>query len=144
MRPLPLLSILLLLLAGPRPATAAEGGVSGADRAQIRSVIERQLAAFARDDGAAAFRFASPAIREYFGSADRFMHMVESDYGALRRPRSVHFDGARRSGGEVVQAVDVIGPDGTGARALYFMEREKDGRWRINGVRLAPNGQRES
>jgi hypothetical protein len=72
------------------------------------------------------------------------MHMVESDYGALYRPRSVRFDGARRDGEEVVQAVDVIGPDGTGLRAFYFMEREQDGRWRINGVRLAPNGEQET
>ena len=34
------------------------------DRAAIRTIIESQMAAFRRDDGAAAFGFATPNIQE--------------------------------------------------------------------------------
>ena len=37
-----------------------------------------------------------------------------------------------------------IGPDGNGARALYIMERESDGTWRINGVELAASAEKEA
>jgi hypothetical protein len=35
-----------------------------------------------------------------------------------------------------MQKVEVIGPDGRPALALYDMEHETDGSWRISGCRL--------
>jgi len=35
-----------------------------------------------------------------------------------------------------VQHVELTGPDGAAAEALYFMERESDGSWRIDGCML--------
>ena len=39
--------------------------------------------------------------------------------------------------GVPVQAVEIRGPDGEGVLALYFMERQKDGSWKINGCLIA-------
>jgi hypothetical protein len=39
--------------------------------------------------------------------------------------------------GVPVQAVEIRGADGTGVLALYFMERQPDGSWKINGVIIA-------
>jgi uncharacterized protein DUF4864 len=129
-------------LSGPARAQAAE--VPAADRTAIAGVIERQMAAFAKDDAAAAFSFASPAIQHQFASPDNFMRMVESGYRAVYRPRSVSFRQARGIENRVVQEVDIIGPDGNGVRAFYVMEREADGSWRIDGVSLAPGSEKET
>jgi hypothetical protein len=139
---LAVLVLSLLTLSASAQAPAAD--IAAADRAAIRSVIERQMAAFATDDAATAFGFASPAIQHQFGSPDAFMHMVESGYRAVYRPRSVSFREARRAAHRVIQEVDVIGPDGNGARAFYIMEREDDGSWRIDGVSLAPSSEKET
>jgi Domain of unknown function (DUF4864) len=139
---LPCFVLSLLALFGPVRAQAAE--IAAADRAAIIDVIERQIAAFAKDDAATAFSFASPAIQHQFGSPDTFMHMVESAYRAVYRPRSVSFREARRAEDRIIQEVDVIGPDGNGVRAFYIMERESDGSWRIDGVSLAPGSEKET
>jgi Domain of unknown function (DUF4864) len=131
----------LLLLAG---AASRAADVGDEDRAQIKSVIERQLAAFARDDADAAFGFASPGIQRQFGSADTFMAMVRSDYRAVYRPRSVSFGALEHVENNLVQIVDLIGPGGEGMRALYIMERDSNGAWRINGVSLVPGTQKET
>ena len=133
-----------VLLSAILPARAQDDAVASGDRAAIHDVITQQMAAFSRDDGSAAFAFASPAIRQQFGSSDDFMRMVRRSYPAVYRPRSVSFGDTRRLDGSTVQEVDVIGPDGSGARALYIMERESDGTWRINGVELAPRAERET
>ena len=46
------------------------------DRAAVRLVIEKQLAAFADDDAEQAFAFASPKIQDMFITARNFMDMV--------------------------------------------------------------------
>ena len=143
MRPMWLVRLALLLLA-PGLAQAEDAAVSPAELGQIKSVIERQIAAFGRDDAATAFSFASPAIQHQFGSPETFMRMVETGYPQVYRPRSVRFGEAKRAADRVVQEVDVIGPDGAGARAYYLMEHERDGSWRINGVSLVPSRERET
>ena len=111
-------------------------GVTAADRAEIERVISMQIEAFRRHDGDTAFSFASPAIREMFGDTPHFMAMVRRGYQPVYRPRSFAFDGLVQMDGRIVQRVEVIGPDGTGALALYTMERELDGSWKIAGCEL--------
>jgi hypothetical protein len=38
--------------------------------------------------------------------------------------------------GRIVQRVELVGPDGARELALYTMEREPDGSWRIDGCQL--------
>ncbi len=57
--------------------TAADQTAGGAE---IHDVIERQLAAFERDDADGAFAFASPGIRRRFGTPETFMDMVRRHY----------------------------------------------------------------
>ena len=72
-------------------AAAQQAPISEADRAAIRSIIEGQEEAFRRDDGATAFGYASPAIREMFGTPDVFMDMVRQGYPMVYRPRLFDF-----------------------------------------------------
>jgi hypothetical protein len=117
--------------------------IGHADRAAIRKVIEDQMAAFRRDDGQAAFAFASPMIQSMFGSAETFIAMVRGGYMAVYRPRTVEFGALTGDRESPVQLVHVVGPDGVPAVAAYEMIRV-DGRWRINGCVLLPSRERAS
>ena len=83
----------------------ARAEVSDADRAEIRTIIQNQIAAFQRNDGETAYSYASPTIRGLFPTVDRFMAMVRDGYQPVYRPRSVVF-------GEVVETAN--GPRAAG------------------------------
>lgn len=119
-------------------APAAAGGqeVETADRAAIRRVIERQLDAFARDAAGEAFSYASPDIKRKFGTPANFMRMVRRGYAPVYRPRAHAFAGFRVEDGRPTQTVRFVGPEGRAVLADYFMERQPDGRWLIDGVVL--------
>lgn len=106
------------------------------DETAIRNTIEAQVDAFRRDDGDAAFGYASPAIRGMFGSADTFMDMVRQGYRPVYRPRVFEFREIVTLNGMVTQKVHVIGPDGRPVTAFYTMMRLSDGSWRIEGCYL--------
>ena len=123
---------LLLSLAGAAQAQS----VSDADRAAIRQVIQAQVDAFRRDDGDAAFEYASPAIQGMFGSPEIFMDMVRQGYQPVYRPRAFDFREIVSLHGQPAQKVHVIGPDGRPVTAIYPMRQLPDGTWRIDGCFL--------
>ena len=134
-----LVAIVMLFL--PGLGRAAET-LSDADRVAIRQVIQSQLDAFKRDDGAAAYGFASPLIQQKFGTAEHFMTMVRTAYPAVYRPKAVEFrELASSDDMGVMQKVFFVGPDGAGVLAFYQMERQPDGSWKISGcfVTTAPD-----
>ncbi|MDA0260597.1 MAG: DUF4864 domain-containing protein [Proteobacteria bacterium] len=125
-----------LLLVTP-PALADGGddlGLSGPDRDAIRGIISAQLQAFKRDDGEAAFGYASPTIHKIFQSIDNFMAMVKASYYPVYRSEVVNFGEVLDVNGEPVQRVHIVGEDGRSMVAAYVMQRQPDGAWKINGV----------
>jgi len=126
----------LLALALAWPAVAQEAPLSDSDRAAIRDVISRQVEAFRRDDGDAAFSFASPDVQRLFGTAQTFMDMVRKGYRPVYRPRVFDFGNIVEMNGQPTQRVHVVGPDGRRVNALYPMTRLPDGSWRIDGCFL--------
>lgn len=127
----------LLLLTGlglaQQPgATAQESGNGSA----IRDVITRQLDAFLADDAARAYGFASPGIQQLFPGEERFMGMVRQGYPPVYRPRSREFGDLRQTPQGPVQEVTLIDANGQAWLALYTMEQQPDGSWKIAGVRL--------
>lgn len=131
-----------MLLVGVVPLAAA--AQSAEDARAVREVIEAQLDAFRRDDAEGAFSYAAPGIRATFGTAESFMAMVRTQYAVVYRPRSVSFDPPVTAGGELIQPVRMTDADGRAWLALYPMEKLSDGRWRINGCRLARLAARET
>jgi hypothetical protein len=129
------IAVLLLLLLTAAPAKAE--GIAASDQAAIVAVIRDQIAAFRVDDAKRAFGYASPAIQAKFGTPEEFLDMVRSGYGQVYRAREVTFRDIAVEQGVPVQAVEIRGADGTGVLALYFMERQPDGSWKINGVIIA-------
>ena len=128
-------SVMFLLL--PLSPAAAQVPVDGADRVRIEGVIRDQMAAFRSDDAAAAFAHAAPSIQTLFGTPETFLAMVRRGYAPVYRPQSVEFRELAEAEGALVQRVLVVGPDGVPEVALYVMERQPDGSWRIAGCFLA-------
>jgi hypothetical protein len=110
--------------------------VGTADRGAIRAVIGDQMAAFKRDDADAAFGFAAPNIQDMFGTPEHFLAMVRQGYQPVYRPSDVRFGELVRIDGGLAQLVHVVGPDGVPQLAVYLVERQPDGRWRITGCVL--------
>jgi hypothetical protein len=117
------------------PGQASES-LNPEDAAAIRGVIESQLNAFLRGDGNRAFAHASPAIQQQFGSVETFMQMVRMAYPAVYRSSQADFQAPRMIGETVIQEVIVTGQDGVSYLAVYTMEQQGDGTWRINGCSL--------
>jgi hypothetical protein len=120
-------------------AHAVETKVAKADWQAIRKVISQQLAALRAEDGERAFSYASPGIRAQFGDALTFMAMVRGAYSPLLVARYTEFLEGAVIDGIVIQPLRLIAPDNTVRVALYTLEKQASGRWRINGCRIAPS-----
>lgn len=125
-----LVFFVLLGLSGPAAAQ------SGTDRAAVQSVIEQQIQAFLRDDAATAYSFASPGIRAAFPTEDIFMQMVQQGYPQVYRPRSYEFGELIAKDGRLEQTVDLVDADGVFWTALYTLERQPDGSWKITSCSI--------
>ena len=102
-----------------------------------QGTIEAQLRAFLAGDGALAYSYAAPGVRRIFPSVEAFMRMVESGYVPVQRPRHYSFGKAvETSATSIVQQVMIVGPDGKDYEAVYTLELQPDGIWRITGVSL--------
>ncbi len=133
------LGIAVLTASGAPAADAQDGAgaVPASDRAAIRAVIQTQLDAFRRGDAAAAFALAAPGLRHHFMDDPAvFIGMVRQGYQPVYRPRSTVFGALRVADGQVTQRLEVVGQDGAGHEAVYLMEHEPDGSWRIGGCVL--------
>jgi len=131
LRLLGILTVLVVFAIGQAVAQTSD-----ADRAAIRQVIQSQIAAFQKDDGPTAYGYASPTIQEKFINPEVFLEMVKTGYPAVYHPRQVEFRDLKVENGRLLQEVYVIGPDGKPALAIYEMQRQPDGSWRINGCWL--------
>lgn len=124
------------------PSPAAAQDVSEPEQRAIRAVVEAQLAAFAADDARRAFDFASPTLREMFGSPDRFIAMVRRSYPVVYRHTSAIFLAPVRVEGQLVQGVNLTDARGGLWLAVYQFERQPDSSWRISGCVVQPSSGR--
>ena len=124
-----LLAVALLL---PAAALAGDAEIKAA-----QGTIEAQLKAFQVGDGALAYSYAAPTIQRIFPTADIFMGMVESAYQPVRNPRNYAFGKVQEMGANsIVQQVLITGADGKEYEAVYTLELQPDGIYRITGVSL--------
>ena len=124
-------SLLLLILMG------ASARADDAARTAARATIERRIDAFRRNDSAAAYAEAAPQVRNLFPSAETFIAMVEKGYAPVLRPRSYRFETARETAeDEIAQGLSLQDEAGLDWVALYTLQRQVDGQWRITGCHL--------
>lgn len=111
--------------------------LSDSDKSQFQSIISGQIEAFRADDGARAYSYAAPMIRQIFPTPETFMRMVQQGYPQVYRPQSFTFGKAEFSAsGRPTQRVSIVGPDGINYEAVYTMEQQPDGSWQINGCAI--------
>jgi hypothetical protein len=120
-------------------AIAAEPEMLASDWKAIEQVINAQRAALIAGDGDKAFSYATPAIRAQFGDVDTFMVMVRIAYPALLTARYTEFLEGAIIGGLVIQPLRLIDPDNSVRVALYTLEKQEGGAWRISGCRISPS-----
>ena len=123
-------------LAAPPPSGAT---LAAKEWTTIRKVIGDQLAALKAGNGAKAMTFAAPGIQEQFGTPDNFLRMVRTGYAALLDARRTQFLEGAVIDGAVVQPLRLVLPDDTVMVALYQMQKQADGSWRIAGCVIAPS-----
>lgn len=111
------------------------------DVAAAQGVIRAQEQAFARDDAAAAYSHAAPAIKEIFPAPDVFMAMVQSGYAPVYRHESFEFGDSKIEGGWIAQRVHIVDANGEAWEALYTLEQQADGSYKITGCSLLKAGQ---
>ncbi len=117
-------------------ANVHAGSLTASDKMAIRDVVQAQLDAFKADDAERAYSYASPAIQAKTGTPSAFMAMVRTSYAPVYRPRAVFFQNITMMNGVPAQRVLLMDHKGTPVLAVYPMERQADGSWRINGCML--------
>jgi hypothetical protein len=135
MRRTVMLVALALAWAAPSTRLSAQSA-ENADAPQIRETIRSQLEAFKEDNGERAYSFAAPNVKAIFPSVETFMTMVKRGYQPVYRPKSYSFGPLETKSGILTQTVEILGPDGDYWQAIYTLEREEDGSWKITGCRL--------
>ena len=138
-----LTALCLLAVAASALAVEPKGDraptLSAAQWKAIQRVISQQRTALIAGDGSKAFGYASPAIQAQLGDAATFMSMVQAGYAPLLTARYAEFLEGAVIDGVVIQPLRLIDADNTVRVALYTMERQRNGTWRISGCQIAPS-----
>ncbi|WP_193178186.1 DUF4864 domain-containing protein [Oricola nitratireducens] len=117
-------------------STGAAAAQNATER-QAQDVVTRQLEAFLSGDFARAYSYASPDIKRIFPTLESFMSMVRNGYLPVLRPGNYAFGRVEPlADGRLVWEVLIRGPDGADYTAAYYMERQSDGSWKVDGVSL--------
>ncbi|UDL90261.1 DUF4864 domain-containing protein [Mesorhizobium sp. PAMC28654] len=126
------LAFALVSLLFESPALAGDAEVKAA-----QTVIDGQLKAFIANDGARAYSFAAPNVKQIFPTADLFMSMVTNGYPPVRKPQTYSFGKVQETGPtSIVQQVLIVGPDGKDYEAVYTLQQQPDGTFQITGCSL--------
>lgn len=124
-----------LVIVGLLMAVPADAGDAEIKAAQ--GTISGQLQAFRAGDDATAYGFAAPNVKRIFPTLETFMGMVTGGYRPVHKPQSFDFGKSQEmSPTSIIQQVIIVGADGKDYEAVYTLELQPDGVWRITGVSL--------
>lgn len=127
-----LLSVFALMLAFTGFVLAGEAEIKAA-----QGSVDAQLRAFQAGDHKLAYSFAAPNIQRIFPTVEAFMGMVNGGYMPVAKPKSFSFGKVEElAAGAIMQQVLIVGPDGKDYEAVYTLERQADGSFKITGVSL--------
>jgi hypothetical protein len=130
-------SVVALVIFAFISVAAFAQSISETEKSEFQRIITAQISAFRADDGPAAYSFAAPVVRNIFPTPEIFMSMVKRGYPQVYRPQAFNFTEALIDPlGRPAQKMRVVGPDGKTYEALYSMEKQPDGTWRIAACTL--------
>ncbi len=111
--------------------------INQSDKAAVQQVIGGQLEAFKAEDGAMAYSFAAPIVTKAFPTVEKFMAMVKGGYQPILQNRKYTFGKAKIDTlGRPAQHVTITAADGKRYEAVYAMQKQADGSWKIAGVQM--------
>lgn len=116
-----------------------EGALQQADWRAIQGAIRGQMVALKAQNAKSAFAYATPALQAQLRTPESFMAMVRNGYAPLLAARYTEFLEGAVIAGRIIQPMRLVAPDNTVLVALYTMERQRNGTWRIAGCALAPS-----
>lgn len=103
---------------------------------EIQTVISDQLKAFNADDGSRAYGHAADIIKQLFPSQNIFMEMVRTGYPPVYRAKEWSFAEPTPLDNGYSQIVRLTDDQGRQWNALYTLERDSSGTWKITGCRI--------
>jgi len=115
---------------------AMAAAVGEVDAKAIQAVVQAQLNAFADDDAAQAFALATTEMQSLIGSADDFLRMIQEEYTPIYRNRRAIFSTPEIIEGYTIQIVRITDQDNHVWVAIYKMQQDADGNWKIDGCQL--------
>jgi Domain of unknown function (DUF4864) len=123
----------LVLMTLPMRAEA----LSADDQSAIQKSIETQLNAFAGDDFITAYAQAAPIVKMAFPTTEQFMTMVKKGYTPVYRNTQRNFGQIfEDQAGRPTMRVVLTAEDGKRYEAIYSMQKQEDGTWKIAGCSL--------
>jgi Domain of unknown function (DUF4864) len=123
-------AILFVFLLAPARAESA-------DQKAFQAVISGQLEAFKKDDGQTAYSFAAPIVKGIFPNVETFMGMVKRGYGPIYKNSNYVFSDLKTDSlGRPAQHVIITALNGKRYEAVYAMQQQPDGSWKIAGVQM--------
>ncbi|HEV2548279.1 MAG TPA: DUF4864 domain-containing protein [Stellaceae bacterium] len=122
--------------AEPPPGLPAAAGLTGAEAAAMRSLIEAQMTAMRTGDWSRAFALASPDLQAQYGTASALGDDVIAHYAPLPAVASVGFVDIVMFRGLPTFRVNLVDADGRVTTAYYLVRRLEDGSLRIAGCVL--------
>jgi hypothetical protein len=123
-------AILFLFLLAPARAESP-------DQRAFQAVISGQLDAFKTEDYQTAYSYAAPIVKGVFPNVDTFMAMVKRGYGPIYKNSKYVFTELKTDTlGRPAQHVIITASDGKRYEAVYAMQQQPDGSWKIAGVQM--------
>lgn len=116
------------------PAFAQDAGMSAAR--EVTSVVRSQIDAFSEDDAEKAFSLATEATQLLAGTPNAFLQVVKRQFAPIYRHRDAVFSDPEIIGSHALQIVQLTDHDNFIWIAIYQVERETDGAWKVDGCQL--------
>lgn len=111
-------------------------GITTADAIAISEAVQSQLEAFSNDDASRAFNLATIEKRMLLGNPDNFLRMVKEQYSPIYRPHEVILSQPEVVEGMAIQLARIIDSEDRVWVAIFSMQQEDDGSWKIDGYQL--------
>ena len=125
-----------LALIPPEIRAEVLGALTSDDVNAIHAAVQSQLDALAQDDAARAFDLATSEKRMQVGTPDNFLRMMKYQYTPIYRNLGVIFSMPEVLDGDPIQAVRITDGDGHVWLAIFWMQRDQDTKWKIDGCQL--------
>lgn len=129
-------AFLALVLGLAANAAAAQEDFDINAAREISLVVQSQLDAFSEDDAERAFSLATEATQNLAGTPGEFMRVIKQQFTPIYRHRAALFSKPEIIGKHALQVVQLTDHDNFVWIAIYQVEREGNGAWKVDGCQL--------